>query len=189
LGVWTKQITLALTIPFAIGALLISVAAEPLAALMYGSHTQLSNLQLIVGLGALAYTINFARTPLDYAVLIGGDGRALFFRSLSLMAFVLTGGVALIWSLGIYGAMLSEVASAIIALVLTMKIHFAARRNSLPRETAILTASIDGSSWRSTSASPDPSVTNPHSVAAYRVSSQPTQTMSAFSPAAGGNQS
>jgi O-antigen/teichoic acid export membrane protein len=168
LAAWTKQITLALTIPFAVGALAISLAAEPLAALMYGAHTQLSDLQLIVGLGALSYTINFLRTPLDYAVLIGGDGRALFLRSLLLMAFVLTGGVLLIWSLGIYGAMLSEAASATIALFLTMKIYSSARRNARHYEVQATAAPMNES------ASP------------YGISSEPPQSMSAFSPAARG---
>jgi O-antigen/teichoic acid export membrane protein len=168
LAAWTKQITLALTIPFAIGALAISLAAEPLGALMYGAHTQLSDLQLIVGLGALSYTINFLRTPLDYAVLIGGDGRALFLRSLLLMAFVLTGGVLLIWSLGIYGAMLSEAASATIALFLTMKIYSSARRNARHYEVQATAAPMNES------ASP------------YGISSEPPQSMSAFSPAARG---
>jgi O-antigen/teichoic acid export membrane protein len=128
LSAWTKQVTLSLTIPFAIGALLIALAAEPLAALMYGDHTQLPNLQMIVALGSLAYTLNFVRTPLDYAVLIGGDARALFIRALWLMAFVLTGGVLLIWSLGVYGAMLSELVTAVIAGVLTVRTYSAMQK-------------------------------------------------------------
>jgi O-antigen/teichoic acid export membrane protein len=164
LTAWTKKITLSLTIPFAIGALFISLAAEPLATLMYGAHEQISNLQLIVVLGALTYTINFARTPLEYAALIGGSGRALFTRSLLLMAFVLTGGVALIWSLGIYGAMLSEVVSACIVLILTMKIYSTARRNTRRRDVEVMATNESASPYGISSESPQAMPTFPSAV-------------------------
>lgn len=127
---WTKRVTLLLTLPFACGAVVIALFAEPIAGLMYGSNGPASELtspsamqdvHVIVALGALAYTLNFARTPLDFSLLVNGQGRALFLRSLWLMGFVLTVGVFLIWQWGVRGAMISEVAIAIVAGALTIR--------------------------------------------------------------------
>jgi O-antigen/teichoic acid export membrane protein len=122
LAQWTKRVVPMLAIPFGLGALAIAIGAEPLAELIYGAK-ELPDLNVIVAMGALAYTISFARTPLDYAVLIGNGGRQLFMRTVWLAAFVMTGGVALIWAFGIYGAMASEVITAIISAVLTLRVY------------------------------------------------------------------
>jgi O-antigen/teichoic acid export membrane protein len=124
---WNMRVTGALGIPFAVCALLITVFAAPLAELMYGTHGNLPNLplpnlQFIVALGALAYTLNFARTPTDYTILAAGGGRAIFLRTLWLNAFVLTVGVLLIRSFGIVGVLVSEVVTALLAALLTLKV-------------------------------------------------------------------
>lgn len=123
---WTKRVTLLLALPFACGAVVIALFAEPIAKLMYGSNgmtlpNAMQDVHVIVALGALAYTLNFARTPLDFSLLVNGQGRALFLRSLWLMGFVLTAGVLLIWQWGVRGAMISEVATAILAGTLTVR--------------------------------------------------------------------
>jgi O-antigen/teichoic acid export membrane protein len=123
LRTWNRQMSLWLAVPFAACALLVSIGAEPLAQLLYGNRVELAELHLWVGLGALAYALNFARTPLDYTVLIAGGARSLFMRTLWLNVFVVTAGVALIWTLGIQGALLSEIVSACLAGWLTWRIY------------------------------------------------------------------
>jgi len=131
---WTRSVTLTLTIPFALLALTIVFVAQPLANLFYG-HMQLPNLHFIVAMGALTFTINFVGTPLVYAVLVRNGGRSLFLRALWLAAFVLTGGVALIWSFGIFGALLSEVLTAILALALTLRVYLSKAPANKSQET------------------------------------------------------
>ncbi len=135
LGRWSMSTTLALTIPFALCALAIVLGAKPIAALMFGSalntHTlPEATLQLIVALGALSYTLNFARAPIDYAVLVAGGARAIFLRTLWLNAFVVTGGILLILGFGIAGVVLSELITALLAAALTARVYAALLRPS-----------------------------------------------------------
>lgn len=143
---WIRSIALILGAPFALAALLVAIGAEPIAALFYGREMELPHLHAIAALGALAYAINFARTSLDYGVLVAGGGRQIFIRSVWLMAFVCTAGVALVWSMGVVGAMISEVASAVLATALTLRIYFVVRRSNLatesPSQSRIRSASL-----------------------------------------------
>jgi O-antigen/teichoic acid export membrane protein len=147
---WNRTATLWLSIPFSAAALIIACCAKPIAVFFYGPNLQLPNLHAIVAMGALAYTLNFARTPLDYAVLIGGGGRLIFFRALWLMAFVCTAGVALIHGLGVVGALISELAAALFAAVLTLRIytslkHYERRSTAKSEnESALLVAAAGG---------------------------------------------
>jgi hypothetical protein len=120
-----KKTSWQLALPFAACAVVIAMAAEPLADLMYGSTAAIADLQMIVVGGALAFSLNFARTPLDYTVLVAGGARSLFLRSLALMVFVWTVGIALIWSYGIVGAVASEILCAVIAAGLSLRIYSA----------------------------------------------------------------
>jgi len=133
---WVKRTTWTLTAPFLACSALVVMGIAPLATLMYGVITQLPSLHAVVAGGVLAYCINFARTPLDYAVLVGGGARALFLRSLALMAFAWSAGFALIWAMGIFGAVIAEVIGAVIATVLSLRIYAAmtaaARTEQLP---------------------------------------------------------
>lgn len=122
LSQWNSRMTYLLAIPFAVVALGIVFFAQPIAKLMYGTTDNLTHLELIVGLGALAYMLNFARTPLDYSVLVSGGARALFVRTLWLNAFVLTVGLLLIRQLGVIGVLISEVSVAALAALLTIKV-------------------------------------------------------------------
>ena len=123
LRAWQASTAWQLGVPFAVSALLIAVAAEPLGQLFYGRELVLSGTQTIVALGALAYTLNMFRTPLDYAVLAMGGARPLLIRALWLAAFVLTAGTLLIWSFGIIGALLSEIIAAVLAWWLTLRVY------------------------------------------------------------------
>ncbi|HTE39900.1 MAG TPA: oligosaccharide flippase family protein [Steroidobacteraceae bacterium] len=120
---WNRRLSLMLALPFVVCAALVTIGAEPLARLLYGDRVVLDHLQLWVAMGALAYCLNFARTPLDFTVLIAGGGRSLFLRTLWLNGFVLTAGVALIWRFGIQGALLSEIICASMAGWLTWRIY------------------------------------------------------------------
>jgi O-antigen/teichoic acid export membrane protein len=117
---WQRATAWRLTLPFVACATALVLCAEPISRLMYGRTLEISNLRMFVALGALSYAINFARAPFDYALLAAGGARWLFIRTLALSAFVLTGGALLIWSLGIYGALVSELLTAILAALLTV---------------------------------------------------------------------
>jgi O-antigen/teichoic acid export membrane protein len=136
LKVWVKRTTWALTMPFLVCSALVVMCTAPLADLMYGANAQLPSLHAVVAGGVLAYCINFSRTPLDYAVLVGGGARALFMRSLVLMAFAWSAGFALIWAMGIFGAVIAEVIGALIATALCLRIY--AAMNSAVRTDQVL---------------------------------------------------
>jgi O-antigen/teichoic acid export membrane protein len=159
---WQASTAWRLGVPFAISALLIAIAAEPLAKLFYGRELVLSGTQTIVALGALAYTINLFRTPLDYAVLAMGGARPLLIRALWLAAFVLTAGTLLIWRFGITGALLSEIIAALLAWWLTLRVYRATgtqlgRRNDAPSQApsiALQTESVPSRMLAATSSQP-----------------------------------
>jgi O-antigen/teichoic acid export membrane protein len=148
LSQWYARSAWQLGVPFAALAAILALAAEPLAKLFYGQRLPLADLQFglqgVVALGALAYALNFVRTPLDYAVLVSGGGRQLFLRSAALMAFVLTVGAAFIWRWGIVGTLLSEIATAALALWLTLRV-FRLGKAPTPADDSLLPALPKGS--------------------------------------------
>lgn len=120
---WHASMAWRIGAPFTAFAVVIAIAAEPLAQLFYGKEAALTGVQTIVALGALAYTLGMLRTPLDYTVLAMGGARPLFIRAVWVAVFVLTGGALLIWKFGIFGALLSEIIAALLALVLTIRVY------------------------------------------------------------------
>jgi O-antigen/teichoic acid export membrane protein len=133
---WQASTTWRIGVPFAAIALLIAIAAEPLAKLFYGREVSLSGTQTIVALGAIAYTLNMFRTPLDYAVLAMGGARPLLIRALWVGAFVLTAGTLLIWRFGIIGAVWSEIIAAMLAWWLTLRVYRANGANFRQRDVS-----------------------------------------------------
>jgi len=125
---WHRDTVFRLGLPFVVCAIAIVLCAEPLARIFYGRELALPNAQWMVALGVVGYTLNFLRTPLDYTVLAGGGAQDLLVRSIWLALFVLTAGTALIGGIGIYGALISEIAAALLALLLTLRVYWT--RNS-----------------------------------------------------------
>jgi hypothetical protein len=140
---WTGRMTLLLSVPFVALATVVALAADPLARLMYGAGTSPPHLLAVVAIGALIYVINFARTPLDFLILVAGGGRPIFIRALWLMAFIWTCGIALIYRWGVLGAMIAETIAAVLALSIALgvflRLRAAAQRALNPASSATRT--------------------------------------------------
>lgn len=122
LSAWTRRVSIALIVPFGAAALVLALGAPWAVELIYASRFDIALLSGYIALGALAFFLNVARTGVEYAVLASGGARALCLRTAWITSQVLILGVPLIYLWGAYGALASEIAIALVSLVLTVGI-------------------------------------------------------------------
>lgn len=111
------------TVGVAFGALilLLILFSKPLLQLAYGEKFNELPLEWIIVFGGLAAVVNFARIPLEMAILAMQQSRRLFWVHVWSVPMLLTLGTGLIVRLGVFGVPISSLAIGCILLALTRR--------------------------------------------------------------------
>jgi O-antigen/teichoic acid export membrane protein len=130
-----RQALIFLGVPIMAYLLVMTLAAQPLLALLYGE--KYLAYAPAVGLFGLQYALWFLYFPLQVGLKALQHTRPIFFAHALAILAMMTLGVVLIRLLGVYGAVLGQVGNALITLVVLAIAWLRAQRRPPPAQPAV----------------------------------------------------